>query len=88
MFHKVKSIKTLSDFILLVTFENNVIKDGFIFCRQISPLFKKWLEFKNLENNIKLFEQVKVDAGGYGISWNDKLDLSCDELWINGTKQD
>ena len=83
MFHKVKSIKTLSDFILLVTFENNVIK-----YYDIKPLFKKWLEFKNLENNIKLFEQVKVDAGGYGISWNDKLDLSCDELWINGTKQD
>ena len=31
-----------------------------------------------------LFEQVKVDAGGYGISWNDEIDLSCDELYHNG----
>ena len=88
MFHKVKSIKALSDFILLVTFENNVIK-----YYDIKPLFKKWLEFKNLENNIKLKQRensiyIKVDAGGYGISWNDKLDLSCNELWINGKKQD
>lgn len=22
--------------------------------------------------------------GGYGIIWNDELDLSCDELWENG----
>ena len=31
-----------------------------------------------------LFEQVKVDSGGYGISWNDELDLSCNELYYNG----
>ena len=28
---------------------------------------------------------VLVDVGGYGIIWNDELDLSCDELWDNGT---
>ena len=22
--------------------------------------------------------------GEYGISWNDEIDLSCDELWENG----
>jgi len=27
---------------------------------------------------------VKVDAGGYGISWNDDIDLSEYELWTNG----
>ena len=25
-----------------------------------------------------------VDVGGYGIVWNDDVDLSCDELWENG----
>jgi hypothetical protein len=30
------------------------------------------------------FNAVKVDAGGYGISWNDDLDLSEAELWIHG----
>ncbi len=29
-------------------------------------------------------EQVKVDAGVYGISWNDDIDLSCEELYQNG----
>ena len=27
--------------------------------------------------------KYKVDVGGYGISWNDEIDLSCDELWDN-----
>jgi hypothetical protein len=31
-----------------------------------------------------LFEQVKVDTGGFGISWNDDIDLSCDELFDHG----
>lgn len=32
--------------------------------------------------------EVKVDAGGYGVSWNDDIDLSCNELWENGTPID
>jgi hypothetical protein len=30
------------------------------------------------------FRAVHVDAGGYGISWNDDIDLSEYELWTNG----
>ena len=27
-----------------------------------------------------------VDTGGYGVSWNDDLDLACDELYQNGSE--
>lgn len=30
------------------------------------------------------FQAVRVDPGGYGISWNDAMDLSEYELWTNG----
>ena len=30
------------------------------------------------------FRTVRVDTGGYGISWNDDIDLSEYELWTNG----
>jgi hypothetical protein len=30
------------------------------------------------------FRAVQVDRGGYGISWNDDIDLSEYELWHNG----
>ncbi len=50
----------------------------------IKPLFDKWESFKSLENIKGLFEEIKVDEGGYGISWNDEIDLSCNELYCNG----
>ncbi|MDD2230018.1 MAG: DUF2442 domain-containing protein [Candidatus Cloacimonetes bacterium] len=31
-----------------------------------------------------LFKQVRADSMGYGVVWNDDLDLSESELWING----
>ncbi|MBQ4463666.1 MAG: DUF2442 domain-containing protein, partial [Eubacterium sp.] len=33
-----------------------------------------------------LFNQVKVDSGGYGVSWNDQIDLECNDLWEYGEK--
>jgi len=30
------------------------------------------------------FRAVSVDAGGYGVSWDDDIDLSEYELWTNG----
>lgn len=40
-------------------------------------------EFEPLKN-VAFFRQVRVDAGGYGVSWNDRIDLSEYELWTNG----
>lgn len=79
MFHKVIAVKALSDYILEVTFENNEIKKY-----DVKPLFEKWELFQSLQDIPSLFEQVKVDVGGYGISWNDEIDLSCNELYENG----
>lgn len=49
----------------------------------LSRFFDKWEAFKLLADVKGLFEQVKVDSGGYGISWDDNIDLSCNELWNN-----
>ena len=79
MFHKIKDIKPLKKYVLLVTFQDGTIKTY-----NISPLFSEIEAFNTLKDIPHLFEQVKVDIGGYGISWNDEIDLSCDELWDNG----
>lgn len=78
MFYKVKKVKPLENYILEITFQNDIIK-----YYDVSILFEKWEAFQNLKTNNRLFEQVKVDNGGYGISWNDEIDLSCSELWEN-----
>ena len=79
MFHKILSVKPAKNFSLLVGFENGEHKKY-----DVSPLFDKWESFKALDSVSGLFEQVKVNAGGYGISWNDDIDLSCEELYQNG----
>ena len=79
MFHKVKSVTALPDFCLNVQFAEGVIKKY-----DVKSLFEKWTAFKKLEKVPDLFQKVKVDIGGYGIVWNDRLDLSCDELFENG----
>ena len=78
MFHKVKSVQALPDQKLSVQFGEGVTK-----IYNVKQLFKKWPIFEALKNNA-VFYNVHVDAGGYGISWNDELDLSCDELFAHG----
>ena len=78
MFHKIKNVFTLPNCNLSVQFAEGVTK-----IYDLKPLFEKIPAFKMLEKD-RIFENVSVDVGGYGIVWNDELDLSCDELWENG----
>ncbi len=81
MFTRIKSIEPLSDFKLRAVFENGTIK-----LYDVKPVMNKIEDFQDLANGT-VFQNVKVDTGGYGISWNDYLDLECTELWENGIAQ-
>lgn len=78
MFEKIKSVEPLNDFILRIVFENGIVKTY-----DVKPLMDKIEDFKSLKN-IALFKCVKTDVGGFGISWNEYIDLECTELWNNG----
>jgi len=79
MFYKVKDVNTLEDFILMIEFKNGIMKTY-----DVKPLFEKCKVFQTFLHIDNLFSTVKVDMGGYGITWNDNIDLSCNELWENG----
>ena len=81
MFHKVKSVSPLTDFRLSVQFCEGATK-----IYDVKPLFAKISAFQQFNENPELFGCVSVDVGGYGIIWDDDLDLSCDELWENGVQ--
>lgn len=74
---KVESVKPLEGRRLSVTFVNGIEK--VYDCNQLLHLEI----FQSLKNGA-FFKSVKVDAGGYGVSWNDDVDLSEYELWVNG----
>lgn len=78
MFHKVKNVFPLPDCRLSVQFAEGVTK-----IYDVKPLMKQWKAFEALSEE-RLFSDVCVDVGGYGVVWNDDIDLSCDELWENG----
>ena len=80
MFHKIKSVSALPDSMLSVQFSEGVTK-----LYDMKPLFEKLPVFGKLKDDPGEFGSVSVDTGGYGIVWDDDLDLSCDELWDNGT---
>ena len=82
MFHKIKNVFPLPDYRLSVQFSEGITK-----IYDVKTLFEKIPGFLELRDNAE-FECVSVDVGGYGIVWNDDLDLSCDELWENGVQVD
>ena len=75
---KIKSVKPLRGKRLLVTFQNNIQK-----IYDCNHLLKEEA-FSPLKNDF-LFKSAKVDQGGYGVIWNDEIDLSESEIWINGS---
>ena len=76
MFVKITSVAALPDYILLVGFSTGEFKQF-----DIKPLISKYPPFKALTDVKGLYEQVKIDMGGYGVVWNDDLDLSADGLY-------
>lgn len=78
MFHKIKEVYPKPNKSMDVLFANGVTKNY-----DLRPLLSSVDAFKPLSNN-DLFIEASVDAGGYGISWNDDIDLSSEELWEHG----
>lgn len=78
MFHKIEEVIPKENLIIVVKFKNGIIKKY-----NIKEIIDKWEIFNELYND-QLFKMVKVDPGGLGISWNEKIDLSSEEIWENG----
>lgn len=81
VFPKIEAVTPLPDRKLLVRFVGGVDK-----VYDCCPLVEQ-SPFSALANE-SFFRQVKVDVGGYGVSWSDGIDLSESELWLNGRAED
>lgn len=79
MFHKIKAVSALPELCICVQFSEGLTK-----IYDVKPLLSKWKTFQRLSDSPELFSSVEVDQGGYGVIWDDALDLSCDELFENG----
>ena len=74
---KIKYARAIDDHTLLIEFDNKQIKKY-----DINQLLENERFF--LLKNPAFFKAVKVDQGGYAVVWNNNIDISEYELWING----
>lgn len=75
---RIRTVVAVESKNLLVTFENGVTKRY-----NCAPLLAED-PFSQLRID-PFFRAVQVDTGGYGIRWNDDIDLSESELWLHGS---
>ena len=74
---KIKSVRPRPGKALLVEFENGVRKSY-----DCTPLLQSEA-FRPLQDEA-IFRSVHADSHGYGVIWNDDLDLAESEIWLNG----
>ena len=79
MYHRLASVAPAGRLTIEATFADGTVKRY-----DVEPLLSRWKAFEALRDVPGLFRSVRVDAGGYGVVWNDELDLECEEIWNNG----
>ena len=79
MVHRIKEVEAKDNYIIEVCFF-----DGKLVQYDVKTLFAVFPAFQVFEESPKLFGAVKVDQGGYGVSWNDELDLDAETIWQDG----
>ena len=79
MFHKLQGVFPMEDFVLGCKFRNGALK-----LYDIKPLIREISAFAYFTEHPEAFKQVSISPGGNGIIWNDELDLSAEEVWVNG----
>jgi len=77
VYPRVQSVTPLPGKRLRVTFSSGVSK-----VYDCAPLLKSE-PFAPLKNDA-FFARVRPAQGGYGVVWNDEVDLSESELWLHG----
>ena len=79
MTHRIQTVEAKDDYIIEAVFY-----DGQIVQYDVKQLFVVFPVFRVFKDDQKLFRSVKADQGGYGVSWNDELDLDAETIWEDG----
>ena len=79
MHYRAINIDFLADVTFKMTFQN-----GKIVKYDLSKLISKYPQFKRLREDRNLFMMGHLDSGGYGVIWNDELDLDATSVYLDG----
>lgn len=73
------SVRFLEDVTLEMTFQ-----DGKVIRYDMSQMFSKYPQLKELRRNRKLFESGHLDLTGFAVIWNDELDFDASSVYDDG----
>ncbi len=79
MYHRISNVKSLGGLEIEATF-----RDGSVKRYDAAPLLELHPAFRALRDIPGLANLVHVDVGGYGVAWNDDIDLDAEDIWMNG----
>lgn len=79
MFMIATKVRFLEGVVLELTFQ-----DGKIVRYDMARLFSKYPQFEELRRDRKLFLSGHLDTGGYGVIWNDELDIDATSVYECG----
>ena len=82
MIIRIKEIKPLDNFILLVTFDDNKVVEY-----DMKDDIKELPNYSDLQDIHGLWQQVRLDDSRTCIYWNDYIDLPCDILYEYGKEK-
>jgi hypothetical protein len=76
---RIVSAQAIDDCTLIIKFTNDEIRKYDISQLLRNPMFAPL-------SNPGFFRNFRVESGGYGLVWNDDIDISEYELWQNGIR--
>ena len=74
-----KKVRFLNDVVVELTYQ-----DGKVIRYDMSLMFPKYPQLEELRKNRTLFENGRLDPGGYGVVWNDDLDFDATSIYEDG----
>ena len=78
VFHKIRTVSMVEPFRLRAVFVDGMEREYDLRRWEHRP------EFSLLFRHPALQTAVRVEAGGYAVSWNDSIDLGAEEIYHNG----
>lgn len=75
----IKHVRPLDKYILEAEFTSGEIRRY-----DCQRLIDEIPAFQVLIHDPEIFFHLQITSGGYGIAWNDELDVASEEIWDNG----
>ena len=81
--YPIRTLTLLTDYVVVAHFKNGDVKRY-----DFRKIISEFEPLKPLAEDYDLFRQMHLSPGGYGIIWNDDLDIEAEELWHGGEDVD